>query len=78
MSEQQKRVISGPGAADFIAAPGGEDLPETSADKGTGAAHRGEAPLTDARNLQPAIDDEDIPTSERSILVEDGEEPDAS
>jgi hypothetical protein len=78
MGEQQKRVISGPGAADFIAAQGGEDLPETSPDKGTGSANRNESPLTDARNLQPAIDEEDIPRNERTINVEDREEPDAS
>ena len=78
MSEQQKRVISGPGAADFLTAPGGEDRPETSADKGSSVAHRGESPLTDARNLQPAIDDEDIPRNERSLPADDGREPDAS
>ena len=67
MGEQHKHTISGPGAADFIAAPGGEDLPETSADKGSSAAGRSESHFTDARNLQPAIDEEQIPAKERTI-----------
>jgi len=45
------RTISGPGAADFIAAPGGLDRPE-SGDKGT-ASLRNEGPLTDPNRLVP-------------------------
>ena len=50
----RKRRISGPGAADFIAAPGGEDLPGVSRSKGqTDLA--GESPLTDPQNLEPDL-----------------------
>jgi len=58
----QKRRISGPGAADFLAAPGGEDIPGVSASKGDTDV-RDDAPLTDARNLEPdlAIDTDAVP-----------------
>lgn len=49
-----KRRISGPGAADFLAAPGGEDIPGVSPSKGETEVDK-EAPLTDARNLEPDL-----------------------
>ena len=59
---QQKRRISGPGAADFLAAQGGEDIPGVSPSKGETEVDK-EAPLTDARNLEPdlGIDRDAVP-----------------
>jgi hypothetical protein len=51
---QQKRRISGPGAADFLAAQGGEDIPGVSPSKGENEIDK-EAPLTEARNLEPDL-----------------------
>jgi hypothetical protein len=51
---KRKRRISGPGASDFLAAPGGEDIPEFSPSQGEGERD-GEAPLTDSRNLEPDL-----------------------
>ena len=48
----RNRTISGPGAADFIAAAGGEDLPGTSQTKGMGQT-RDEADLTNPKNVIP-------------------------
>ena len=49
------REISGPGAADFLTAPGGLDRPETSRDKG--AEQTDDETLTsDARRLVPNLD----------------------
>ena len=53
----QKRRISGPGAADFLTAQGGEDIPGVSPSKGETEVER-EAPLTDARNLEPDLSDD--------------------
>ena len=75
MGDEHKHTISGPGAADFIAAPGGEDLPETSPDKGSSIAEREESHFTDARNLQPALDEEQIPRKERTIHTEEEKQP---
>jgi hypothetical protein len=47
-----KRAISGPGAADFIAAAGGEDRPGISANKGMSQVS-GDSELTNPRNLIP-------------------------
>ncbi len=52
-----KRTISGPGAADFLAAGGGEDLPE-SGGKGT-AQLREEPEITNPRNVVPQLAPED-------------------
>jgi hypothetical protein len=51
----KKRRISGPGAADFLTAPGGEDIPGASPSKGESEL-AGESPLTDARNLEPDLE----------------------
>jgi hypothetical protein len=53
-----KHSIRGPGAAEFLTAPGGEDLPETSPDKGD-LAVKGESHFTDPRNLEPRLAPED-------------------
>ena len=50
----RKKRISGPGAADFIAAQGGADHPGVDPDKGATEVAR-EAPLTDAKNLEPDL-----------------------
>ena len=48
-----KRTISGPGASDFLAAGGGEDLPGGGS-KGTGEL-RDEVEITNPRNLIPQL-----------------------
>jgi len=53
---KRKRRISGPGASDFLAAPGGEDIPGISRSKGETEVYN-EAPLTDASNLEPDLAD---------------------
>ena len=52
----KKLKISGPGAADFLTAPGGTDLPETDPSKGTAQASRGEGLLDDAEDLEPDLE----------------------
>ena len=47
-----KRTISGPGASDFIASGGGEDLPGTSPTKGMGNT-RDDSPIADPKHLEP-------------------------
>jgi hypothetical protein len=42
-NKSKKLRISGPGAADFLTAPGGIDFPETDPSKGAAQATRGEA-----------------------------------
>lgn len=66
------REISGPGAADFLAASGGLDMPENDPSKGTGAL-RGEG-LVDRERLVPNLD-EPSPTSERQVLTPDPARP---
>lgn len=66
------REISGPGAADFLAASGGLDMPENDPSKGTGAL-RGEG-LVDRERLVPNLD-EPSPTSERQVLTPDPVRP---
>jgi len=56
--EKRKRRISGPGAGDFLAAPGGEDIPGFSPSKGDRDLGL-DAPLTDAANLEPDLADSD-------------------
>lgn len=62
------REISGPGAADFLAASGGLDMPENDPSKGT-ASLRGEG-LVDRERLVPHLDEPD-PSSEREVLTPD-------
>ena len=52
--ERKDLVISGPGAADFLAAQGGLDTPE-SGTKGM-AATKEESSLVDPSRLQPALE----------------------
>jgi hypothetical protein len=69
VADRQKRTISGPGASDFLTAQGGEDLPETSTDKGTDIG-REASPIVDARNLEIAVpDDDEVPKGERTIYT---------
>lgn len=58
----EKRRISGPGAADFLTAQGGEDIPGASPSKGD-TDLQADAPLTDARNLEPdlGVDTDAVP-----------------
>ena len=65
MADHEHR-ISGPGASDFLAAAGGVDFPELIPAKGTGIL-REETHSTDARNLEPALAEDDLPAKERSI-----------
>jgi hypothetical protein len=53
MATKRELTISGPGASDFLASPGGEDLPGTGASKGM-AQTRGDS-ILDARNLEPGL-----------------------
>ena len=53
----QKRRISGPGAADFLTAEGGADIPGVNSSKGETDVYK-EAPLTDSRNLEPDLGEE--------------------
>ena len=65
---RKKFRISGPGAADFIAAPGGLDLPEVDPSKGM-AATRDEPLIKDAAELEPALDPPDpVLEREREII----------
>jgi hypothetical protein len=65
MATNRKFTISGPGAADFLTSPGGEDLPGTSASKGM-AQTRGDS-ILDASNLQPdLIPEKDAQPPERA------------
>jgi len=61
----RKRTISGPGASDFLTATGGEDVPETSPDKGDGAL-RENSEILNPRNLQPDLEPG---TGERGVLT---------
>jgi hypothetical protein len=47
-------AISGPGAADFLTASGGFDVPESGVGKGMGQT-RDDAPLTDPKRLTPRL-----------------------
>jgi hypothetical protein len=58
MTAKRKFTISGPGAADFLASPGGEDLPGASAPEGTSQT-RDESLTGDARNFEPAFGSDD-------------------
>ena len=60
----RRREISGPGAADFLTAQGGLDLPESDPAKGTNVV-RGDSALTD-EPLAPHLDDPD-PHTERRV-----------
>jgi hypothetical protein len=52
----KKLKISGPGAADFLTAPGGTDFPETDTSKGATQATRGEGLLDNAEDLEPDLE----------------------
>ena len=56
----RKFKISGPGAADFIAAPGGLDLPETDPSKGM-TQTREEGIVNDVDQLEPDLEPSDPP-----------------
>jgi len=58
----RKRRISGPGAADFIAAQGGADHPGVDPDKGETEVVK-EAPMIDPKNLEPdlSVDTDAVP-----------------
>lgn len=60
----RKRRISGPGAADFVAAPGGEDIPGVSPSKGE-TERAGESTWTDPHNLEPDVADDSDPMPPR-------------
>jgi hypothetical protein len=63
----KKRTIKGPGAADFLAAPGGIDFPETDPSKGT-AQLRERGLVDDPADLEPQLDPPDeVLERERTI-----------
>jgi hypothetical protein len=63
----KKSRISGPGAADFLTAQGGVDVPETDPSKGM-AQTRDEGIVNDAADLEPDLEAPDPDaTRERSI-----------
>ena len=75
MASKRKLTISGPGAADFLAAPGGEDLPGTSTSKGM--AQTRDDSLLEARNLEPGlIPERDAQPPERSAATPVNADPD--
>ena len=55
----RRREISGPGAADFLTAPGGTDLPENELAKGTRAAQTDDVSgiSTNPEGLAPHLDE---------------------
>ena len=61
---RKKLKISGPGAADFLTAPGGIDFPETDPSKGSAQATRGDSLLDDPEALEPDLEPPD-PALER-------------
>lgn len=76
MGTNRKRTISGPGAADFLTSPGGEDLPGTSGSKGMGQT-RDDSVLGDGRNLEPGlIPDADAQPPERTAATPANATPD--
>ena len=56
----KKFKISGPGAADFLTAPGGLDLPENDPSKGM-TQTREESIVSDAEQLEPDLEAPDPP-----------------
>jgi hypothetical protein len=66
--KSSRRVITGPGAADFLAAPGGRDGPDD--DAATGARTSDDNPFTGAGRLTPNLD-QPSPTTEREIVSPD-------
>ena len=76
MATNRKFTISGPGAADFLTSPGGEDLPGPSSSKGMGQT-RGDAITSDARNLEPGlVPEKDALPPERAAGVPASADPD--
>ena len=72
----RKSTISGPGAADFLAAAGGEDRPGSSASKGM-AQTRGESSITDPRGLVPRLGpDTEAEPGERSTGTDNADRQD--
>jgi hypothetical protein len=64
---KKKFKISGPGAADFLAAPGGLDLPETDSSKGMGQT-REDGLVNDPTRLEPDLEPEDPATARERTL----------
>jgi hypothetical protein len=75
MATKRRFTISGPGAADFLTSPSGEDLPGTSASKGMGQTR--DDSMLDARNLEPGlIPERDALPPERDASVPVNADPD--
>jgi hypothetical protein len=71
----KKLKISGPGAADFLTAPGGIDVPETEPSKGAVQATRVEGLTDDPKALEPDLDPPDpVQQREREIIPPDRDE----
>jgi hypothetical protein len=68
----KKLKISGPGAADFLTAPGGIDVPETDPSKGATQATRSEGLVDDAASLEPDLEPPDPALQrEREVIPTD-------
>jgi hypothetical protein len=67
-NKTKKLKISGPGAADFLTAPGGIDFPETDPSKGSSQATRREGLVDDPDALEPDLEPPD-PALEREREV---------
>jgi hypothetical protein len=71
-NKTKKLKISGPGAADFLTAPGGIDFPETEPTKGSAQATRGEGLVDEPDALEPALEPPDPATErEREVIPPD-------
>lgn len=68
MTDRPKRTISGPGAADFIAAQGGIDFPEDAPDKGTGQLRDDQAIAGDDARLTPDLEVEENTSDDKPTL----------
>ena len=75
VADNKKSTITGPGAADFLTAQGGLDLPETDPSKGM-AQTRDEGMINDARTLEPDLEPPDPSVQrERGVTPPARDEP---
>jgi hypothetical protein len=65
---KEKRVISGPGAADFVTSQGGIDFPENAPDKGTGQLRDDNALANDTDGLTPDLDVDENTSDDKPTL----------
>jgi hypothetical protein len=68
MADKPKRTVTGPGAADFVTAQGGIDVPENSTDKGTGQLRGDQAIAGDGSRLQPDLEVEENSSDDKPTV----------